>query len=149
LVTVSQEIRSLQRRALESWPRHRDKAAYLLIGGWNTFFWYACFFLLYYLLHEHLAPSAILALAYAIASTNGYLAFRFFVFAPVRHPVVEYLRYQAIYLPILAANMVALPLALTYTSLSAYIAQPMIGVFTIFAAYIGNKYFAFRKRPAD
>jgi putative flippase GtrA len=136
---------ALRRWALQNWPRHRQKAMYLVVGGWNSLFTYGCFAILYYLLNERLAPAAILIMVWAIASVNGYLTFRYLVFAPVRHPVVEYLRYQAIYLPILAVNVVALPLALAYTNLSAYVIQALLSVFAVVAAYVGNKYFAFRK----
>jgi hypothetical protein len=118
---------------------------YLGVGGWNTLFTYACFAVLYYFLHERLASWAILTIVWAVASVNGYLSFRYLVFAPVRHPVVEYVRYQAVYLPILAVNLVALPVALRYTSLSAYAIQALFAVFAVGAAYVGNKYFAFRK----
>jgi len=119
---------------------------YLIVGGWNSVFAYGSFFGLYFLLNERLAPSVILAIAYAISSVNGYLTFRCLVFTPVRHPVVEYARYQAVYLPILAVNLVALPLLLAYTNLSAYVAQALLGVVAVVAGYVGNKYFAFRKR---
>jgi putative flippase GtrA len=142
-------MHDLRRWALQNWPRHRQKAVYLVVGGWNSFVAYGCFFVLYYLLNERLAPSVILAIAYAVASVNGYLTFRYFVFTPVRSALVEYLRYQAVYLPILAVNLVALPVALTYTSLSAYVVQALLAIFAVIAAYIGNKYFAFRKPASD
>jgi putative flippase GtrA len=139
-------MHAFRRWALQNWPRHREKAMYLVVGGWNSFVAYGCFSVLYYLLNERLAPSAILTIAYAVASVNGYLTFRYFVFTPVRHPVVEYLRYQAVYLPILAVNLVALPLALMYTNLSAYLIQALLAPFLVIAAYLGNKYFTFRRR---
>jgi putative flippase GtrA len=141
---ASPQIPVLRRWALAHWPQHREKVMYLLVGGWNAFVWYAGFALLYYLLHQSLQPWVILVLAYAIATMNGYLAFRYLVFTPVRHPVVEYLRYQAVYLPILALNLVALPVALS-VNISAYVVQPVCGVVALVAAYIGNKYFTFRK----
>jgi len=121
---------------------------YLVVGGWNTLFTYVCFSVLYYFLHDSLAPSAILTLVWAIASVNGYLSFRYLVFTPVRHLVVEYLRYQAVYLPILALNLVCLPLALEHTNLSAYVVQALLSVCAVVIAYFGNKYFAFRKPKA-
>ena len=142
---VTSQVDTLQRWALEHWPRHRQKVMYLVVGGWNSFFSYGSFAILYFLLERRAEPSAILAIAYVIASVNGYLTFRHFVFAPVRHPLVEYLRYQAVYLPILAVSMIVLPLALRYTSLSAYAIQALFAVFAIVASYLGNKYFAFRK----
>jgi putative flippase GtrA len=140
-------MQALRRWALRSWPRHRDKVAYLVVGAWNSAFAYGSFAVLYFILNDRLAPSVILAIAYVVASVNGYLTFRYFVFTPVRHPVIEYIRYQAVYLPILAVNLVALPVALTYTSLSAYVIQALLAIFAVVAAYVGNKYFAFR-RPA-
>jgi putative flippase GtrA len=119
---------------------------YLVVGGWNTLIAYGSFSVLYFLLNEGLTPSAILAMAYLVASVNGYLTFRLLVFTPVRHPVVEYVRYQAVYLPIQALNLVALPLAMTYTNLSAYIVQALLAPFAVVAAYLGNKYFTFRKQ---
>jgi putative flippase GtrA len=118
---------------------------YLMVGGWNSAFAYACFSVLYYFLNDRLAPSLIVVLAYAVASVNGYLTFRYLVFTPVRNALVEYVRYQAVYLPILAVNAVALPLALTYTSLSAYVIQALLAIFGVVVAYLGNNYFAFRK----
>jgi putative flippase GtrA len=141
-------MRWLGHRSLGLPRRHRQKAMYLIVGGWNSLISYACFSLFYYLLHERVSPSAILLIAYLVASVNGYLTFRYLVFEPARHPVVEYLRYQAVYLPILAVNLVALPLALEYTSLSAYVIQAALAVFAIVAAYLGNKYFTFRKPQA-
>jgi putative flippase GtrA len=138
-------MHAFRRRVARYWPRHREKARYLVVGGWNTLVWYGCFALFYHVLQQRLAPSAILGLAYVVASMEGYLAFRYLVFTPVRHQVVEYLRYQAVYLPILAVNMVALPLALTYTNVSAYIAQALFSGFAVGAAYVGNKYFVFRR----
>jgi putative flippase GtrA len=137
---------ALRRWTLRNWHRHRQKAMYLVVGGWNSAFSYGCFSILYYFLSHRLVPSLILVIAYAVASVNGYLTFRYLVFTPVRNALVEYLRYQVVYLPILAINAVALPLALTYTSLSAYVIQALFAVFAIVASYLGNKYFAFRKQ---
>jgi putative flippase GtrA len=138
-------VSAIRRWSARYWPRHREKAIYLVVGGWNTLFAFGSFSVLYYILQERLASSVVLALAYVVASVNGYLTFRYLVFAPVRHPVVEYLRYQAVYLPILGLNLIALPLALMYTNLSAYVIQALLAIFAVIAAYVGSKYFAFRK----
>jgi putative flippase GtrA len=138
-------MKAVQRWRLEYWPRHREKVMYLVVGGWNSLFTYCCFVVLYYFLNGILAPAAILVLVWAIATMNGYLTFRRFVFAPARNSIVEYLRYQAVYLPILAVNLVALPLGLAYTSFSPYLIQAVISAFAVVAAYFGNKYFVFSR----
>jgi putative flippase GtrA len=139
---------------LPFWKRHREKLLYLVVGGWNTLFTYAVFSLLYYLLHSHLHPSVILALGYVVASINGFLGFRYVVFKPAGNGFVEYAKYQLVYLPILALNMIGLPLALHHTSLNAYAIQALFAVFAVIASYLGNKYFTFRRLrhktgPAD
>jgi putative flippase GtrA len=131
------------------WQRHREKILYLVVGGWNTLFTYCAFALCYYLLHDHVHPDVILVLAYVIASINGFLGFRYIVFGPARHVVVEYLRYQAVYLPLLGLNLIVLPLCLKHTSLNAYVIQALFGVFSVVAGYLGNKYFSFRPKGVD
>ena len=146
---MSQRMHTARSWVLQYWPRHRQKALYLVVGEWNTLVSYGCFAVLYYLLNKRLPPSVILAIGYAAASVNGYLTFRYIVFAPVRHAFVGYVRYQAVYLPILAINLVALPLALTYTNLNAYIVQALFGIFAVVAGYVGNKHFAFSTQTKD
>lgn len=127
------------------WPRHREKLMYLIVGSWNTLVGYGVFALLYSLLHDDLGSPIILAIVYAITSVSAFLAMRYLVFEPVAHPVIEYLRYLIVYLPIVVVNMVVLPLALKFSSLNAYVIQAVFVVVVVVAGYLGNKYFAFRK----
>ena len=129
--------------------RHREKLLYLVVGAWNTLFGYALFSLLYYLLQDSVFPSVILAVVYAINSVNGFLGYRYVVFGSRGHPAAEYLRFQAVYLPLLVVNMVVLPLALAYTSLNAYAVQALFVVVTVVGGYLGNKHFAFRAPPEE
>ena len=133
--------------------RHREKLLYLVVGAWNTLFQYVCFSVLYYLLQDYLFSSLILAIAHVIGSINGFIGYRYVVFGSRGHPLAEYVRFQVVYLPLLAVNMVLLPLALAYTTLNAYAIQALFAVFVVVAGYLGNKYFAFRRvspseRPA-
>jgi putative flippase GtrA len=121
---------------------------YLLVGVWKTVVAFVCFSLLYYFLHQRLGTSLILVLTYLIASLNGYVSFRYLVFSPVAHPVVEYVRYQAVYFPIFLLNIIVLPLALKHSSLSAYVIQGAFACFAVVVSYLGNKYYTFRKPRA-
>lgn len=138
-------MNTVRRLIREYWPRHRDKVLYLVVGAWNTLFTYGCFSLLYYLVHKHVPSWGILAVSYVISSIMGFLTMRYLVFAPVTHPLIEYLRYQAVYAPLLIVNLVVLPLALRYSKLNAYIIQALFAVFAVIVSYLGNKYFTFRK----
>lgn len=125
---------------------HRQKLLYLVVGGWNTVFQYGVFSLCWYYLSPNWPSTAILVTSYFIGSINGFLGFRFIVFgASGRHPVLEYIKYQAVYLPILGINLVGLPLLLNHTDWNAYAIQASFGVFAVVAGYLGNKYFAFRR----
>lgn len=138
----------MRRPLSEVWHGHRDKVLYLVVGAWNTLFQYLVFSACWYLLHDHLHPDVVLLIAYLIGSVNGFLGFRYLVFGPASHPLLEYLRFQLVYLPLLAANMVVLPLLLANTRLNAYAIQALFAVVVVVTAYLGNKYFTFR-RPRD
>ncbi len=124
---------------------HREKLLYLVVGGWNTLFAYVSFSVLYYLLHGHLFSSEILCLSYALSSINGFCGFRYIVFRSKGHPVVEYFKFQLVWVPLLAINLVVLPLMLAYTSLNAYAVQALFAVSFVVIGYFGNKYFTFRR----
>jgi len=130
--------------ALKALRAHREKLLYLVVGGWNSLFQYASFSLLYYLLHGVLFSSVILFLSYVLSSINGFLGFRLIVFRSKGHPVVEYLKFQLVYVPLLAINMILLPLMLAYTPLNAYVVQALFAVLSVVLGYFGNKYFTFR-----
>lgn len=129
------------------WISHREKVLYLIVGAWNTLFSYGCFSLGYYLLHDSVYPSIIILIVYLVASVNGFVGFRYVVFRSQGHPLKEYGKYQLVYAPLLALNMLVLPLALKYSSLNAYAAQALFAVFAIITGYLGSKYFAFRRTP--
>jgi len=134
----------MNRLVISVWTSHRDKILYVVVGGWNTLFQYAVFSACWYLLHEHVHPNLVLLVAYLIASASGFLCFRYVVFKPASHPLVEYLRFQIVYIPLLALNMVVLPLLLKHTHLDAYAIQALFALFVLVAGYLGNKYFTFR-----
>lgn len=119
----------------------------MVVGVWNTLFAYGCFSLCYYLLHDYVYPSIIILIAYLVASVNGFVGFRYVVFRSQGHPLKEYVKYQLVYAPLLALNMLVLSLALKYSSLNAYAIQALFAVFAIVAGYLGSKYFAFRRKP--
>jgi putative flippase GtrA len=136
-------------RAAHILATHREKILYLFVGGWNTLFTYISFVVLFYLLNPYLHPSVILVLGYLVASVNGFIGFRYIVFGPAGHPLMEYLKYQFVYLPLLIGNMILLPLLLKHTSLNAYLIEALYGALSIVLGYIGNKYFTFRRVEKD
>src|SRR5450759_4493480 len=102
----------MDERATNLLTAHREKLLYLVVGGWNTLFQYGVFSLCWYLLSPVWPPIPILLISYLIASVNGFLGFRYIVFKPKRHPLLECLTFQVVYVPLLVLNMVGLPLLL-------------------------------------
>jgi hypothetical protein len=82
-------------------------------------------------------------------SVNGFLCFRRFVFRTADRPLLRYLRYNLIYVPLLLIYMLVLPLALAHAFLSAYVMQALFTLVAIVLGYMGNKYFAFRVSPRE
>jgi putative flippase GtrA len=136
----------MKRAILQLYRTHREKVLYLIVGAWNTAFQYGVFVVCWYFLSPHLHPVPILCIAYVIASVNGFLGFRYIVFGPTGHPLLEYARYQLVYVPLLVINFVGLPLLLAKTDLNAYVIQALFGLFAIVVGYLGSKHFAFRRR---
>jgi putative flippase GtrA len=139
----------MRRAVTYVWSDHREKVLYLLVGGWNTLFQWVTFSLLYYSLNEVLFSSWILVITKVFSSLNGFLCYRYIVFGSRGHPAKEFLRFQLVYLPLFLVNLVALPLALAYTSLNAYVVQALFAVFSVVAGFLGNKYYAFRKLAGE
>ena len=133
----------MNERASHAWTRHREKILYVLVGGWNTLVQYAVFSLCWYFFHDRLPVDVILLVSYLVGSVNGFFCFRYIVFKPVRHPALEYLRFQVVYVPLLICNMLVLPWFLRNTPLNAYAIQGLWVVFVVVAGYLGNKYFTF------
>ena len=140
---VGPHARRLVDQTRRRWRGIDARIRYLVVGGWNSAVAYACFAVSYFILPPEVPTSLIVLGAYIAASINGFLTFRYLVFEPRRHPLLEYFRYQMVYVPIIALNAVALPIALNATRFSAYALQAGFAVLAIIAAYIGNRYFAF------
>ena len=138
----------MKRAAAYVWRDHREKVLYLVVGLWNTFFQWASFSLFYFLLHDYIFSSWILVITKIFSSTNGFLCYRYIVFGSRGHPLREFLRYQLVWLPIFVINLIALPLALEYTTLNAYVIQAVFAAFSVVVGFVGNNYFTFRKRGA-
>jgi putative flippase GtrA len=117
----------------------------LVVGVWNTLFTYGCFSLCYHLLHDYVYPSIIILMAYLVGSVNGFVGFRYVVFRSQGHPLRDYVKYQLVFGPLLALNMLVLPLALRHSLLNAYAVQALFALFAIVMGYLGSKYFAFRE----
>ncbi len=144
--TVERFADRLVPRRLAPW---REQLQYLVMGGYNTLFGYALFVVLYTFFRDTLPLTAILIVGYTIGVANNYVIYRVVVFRS--HVAVwrEFPRFSLVYIVTLAANLVALPLALHALKLSAYVLQAAFTLIVVVATYGANKYFGFRRPSGD
>jgi putative flippase GtrA len=129
----------------ELYRKHRDKIAYLIIGGWNTVFGYGTFALLYYFLSDNTHYSIILTLSYIISVTNAYIAYKLIVFKTKGNVIREYFRFYVVYSGAYFVNLLLFPLFINKIGVNPYFAQAVITVFTIMGSYVLHKRFSFKK----
>jgi putative flippase GtrA len=125
--------------------RRREQILFLIVGGWNTAFGYGVFALLYWLLQASVPATAILLLSYAVALINNFLCYKYIVFRTRGGHGGEILRFMVVYVPILLANLIVLPLALRTLPLNAYVIQGIYTVVVVVLSYLGLKLFTFRR----
>ena len=123
--------------------RRREQVLYLVVGGWNTFFGYAVWALLQYMLGDHIHYLVILLIAWPIAVLNAYLGYRYVVFRS-RGPILRELpRFSLVYFLSLILNLALLPVALNILPLNIYVVQALLTVAVIVGSYLSHRYFSF------
>jgi len=125
--------------------RRREQILFVVVGAWNTAFGYGVFALFYWLLQGSVPATAILLPSYAVAFVNNFLCYKYIVFRTQGGHVGEVLRFMVVYIPVLAANLIVLPLALRTLPLSAYVVQAVYTFVVAVLSYLGLKLFAFRR----
>ncbi len=125
--------------------RRREQILFVIVGAWNTAFGYGVFALFYWLLQESVPATLILLPSYAVAFVNNFLCYKYIVFRTQGGQVGEVLRFMVVYIPVLAANLIVLPLALRTLPLSAYVIQAGYILVVAVLSYLGLKLFAFRR----
>jgi putative flippase GtrA len=134
---------------------------YLLVGGWNTAFGFACFAVMNRWVSTFITAYSYLV-AYLLASliniTIGFLAYKWFVFRTKGDYFNEWLRTLTVYSGSIAISTLALAPLVTvirhttqYQTQAPYIAAALLAVLTICGSFLGHKHFSFRKtsRPPE
>ena len=126
--------------------KYREQIHYLVVGGWNTLFGYACFALLYFLFGGFFPYFVIIVASYVVAIANAYLGYRYVVFRSRGTVLRELPRFSLVYLVTMCVNLVFFPLAMRVLPVSAYAVQALFTVGVVVASYFGHKYFSFGTR---
>ena len=135
---------------------------YLLVGAWNTFFGYGCFFVIAWLflkfmpLHPSLAASIASLVAACANITVSFIGYKFLVFKTKNNFLREFGRSFLVYLPTLVINAIAIaPLTAIlrrvlphYAQQAPYVAGALLICFTVVISFFGHKHISFRDTPS-
>jgi len=125
-----------------------DRVRFLVIGGVNTVVGYGLFVFVQRLIGDHVSYFGSVLIAHLGASLLAFFLYRHWVFRVRGNLVVDFLRFQLVYVAPLLANLLALPFLVAVAGINVYLAQAMIVVVTSVVSYVGHKFFSFR-RPID
>jgi putative flippase GtrA len=130
---------------------------YILVGAWNTFFGYAMFAVLTYLLSDLIAYGYMVAsvVSNILAITIAYIGYKFFVFKTKGNYLREYLRFYAVYGVAAGVNLALLPILVTALNFmgvremySPYLAGALLTFMTVVLSFLGHRNFSFRPRSS-
>ena len=123
-----------------------ERARFLITGGINTLVGYGLFALVQATAGPLIGYLASLLIAHLLTSLLAFTLYRRYVFRVTGSRLLDFVRFQTVYLIPLAANVIALPLLVEVAGLSVYLAQAIIVVASTLISFLGHKFFSFRRR---
>jgi putative flippase GtrA len=125
---------------------------YLLVGVWNTFFGYGCFFVIARLflkfmpLHAPLAASIASLVAASANITVSFIGYKFLVFKTKNNFLREFARSFLVYLPTLVLSAIAILRRVFphHVPQAPYVAGALIMFLTAVISFFGHKHISFR-----
>lgn len=126
--------------------RDDERARFLVVGGINTVTGYVLFLAFEQLFSGNYLAS--IAASYAIATLIAFVLHRRFTFGVTQRQgiVIDFLRFESVYVVMLAVNAGLLIVLVGWWAWPSWIAQAVIVVLTTVGSYVGHKLFSFRGR---
>lgn len=121
-----------------------EKIRYILIGGFNTFFGYGVFALLWLLWGQSLHYIVLLSISHVIAVTNAFFGYRIWVFRKKGGVLGDFFRFNLVYLSTFVFNILALPALVEGMNFHPLFAQALVVVVTVVASYLLHRRFSFK-----
>jgi putative flippase GtrA len=139
-------VANVIRRLLED-----QRVRFLVIGGINTAVGYGLFALFVLTVGKSIGYFGSLYASYAIATVIAFVLHRRFTFRADKtgRVIVDFLRFQSVYVVALAVNTIALPVLVEWARIAPLVAQASIVVVTTVISYFGHKWFSFRRPDVD
>lgn len=116
---------------------------FLIVGGFNTVFGYACFVALQQTLGARIHYLVVLLIAHVISVLLAFVLYRMVVFRVSGRILGDLWRFWSVYLAALAINLVALPLLVELGGLPVLLAQAMVLVVTVGMSFFAHGRFSF------
>lgn len=130
------------------------RVRFLIVGAFNTGFGFVMFVVVDVTIGRALNETSVLLasivtliVSHLIAAVIAFILYRRFVFRVSGNVVIDFLRFESVYLLPLGVNALALP-ALVLWGMDRILAQFLILVVMTFVSYFGHRFFSFR-RPAS
>lgn len=122
-----------------------EKIRFLVVGGFNTFVGFGAFAVIQFLSNGALHEVVSLLVAHLVASSIAFVLHRKVVFRVSGQILIDYVRFQSVYVIPLSINVVVLPLLVRVGGVNVYLAQLLFTVVSVIVSYVGHKYFSFRR----
>lgn len=122
-----------------------ERTRFIIIGGINTVVAYGLFVAFEAAFGGRYLLS--LLLSYLVATMLAFVLHRRFTFAVTGRAslVADFLRFESVYVVMLSANAVLLPVLVELAGWSSLAAQAAIIIITTVMSYLGHKFFSFRR----
>lgn len=130
---------TIARAAAAGSPAQRQLIKFLFVGALNTAVGYGSYFILLYFLNYLVA----LVLSHFIGVTHSYLWNKYWTFKTTGDRLREFLRFNAVYLLVLAANVLLLGLLVDVLGFDPRIGQLFVLPVVTLISFFGHKFWSF------
>lgn len=133
----------LARRALSD-----QRVRFLVAGGFNTAFGFACFVFYQHTVGGHWGYMWTLLLTHCTSVLFAFATHRSFVFRVSGKLLLDLWRFESVYLTALGINAVLLPAVVELGGLPVLVAQALITALNVTLTWLGHSRFSFRRVSA-
>lgn len=138
---------NLYKGILNLWFKIPQFYRFILVGGYNTLFSGASFYLLHTLLHKTIHYLLILILSHFITVTNSFITFKYFVFTKSNSKIhIEYIKTHISYLFYIFCNTILLYFSVNLFRFDVVKTQLTIMSILSISFYFIHKYFSFYEK---
>lgn len=120
-------------------------ARFVFVGVLNTIVGYGAFYLLSYICYYLIA----LIVAHFIGVTHSYLWNKYWTFRTQRNQLVEFIRFNFVYLVVLIANILILGFLVDGLGFNPRLGQLIILPITTIISYFGHRYWSFQYKESQ